>query len=448
MCATASDDPGSSAMTLRASDAPPAARSAWLLFATLYASQYLGIGFIGLALAAVLREQGASLAQLGLLNLLLLPMSLKFLWAPLVDRHGRRSHGTGRWPGRGHYRNWLLPMQALMALMLALAAFMPPQGGLQALLLAALLVYAVATATQDLALDGMATLTFAPAQRPLINSIQVGAGMLGNIVGGALVLWLYPTIGWRGCLWLLAALVVFPWLLLWAWREPQPPTDTVNAQAGRSPWRQLLTFWQGQLPWLALVALGATAFAALAMLTPALVDAGWELPQIGSAIRLFGAVVGLLAALLAAWWLRRLGRAQAIALSALLQALALLALLPVLLGRSSPAWVHAAIAAYYLAFSPLYASLGTVMMDKARATGAPATLYTLQNATAMLLALLGSSACLWLAQRIGYAGALLLCMGCLLLAAMLALRWPGITATDGACGQPAPACQHDCTALP
>lgn len=413
------------------------------MFAALYASQYVGIGFVNLALTAILREQGASLAQLGMLNLLLLPMSLKFLWAPLMER-GAHQAGPPPAPDGGlpasasaaaRYRPWLPRMQLLMAL--ALAAFTPPVVDSRAALgalLALLLVFAVATATQDLALDGLAAVCFTHEQRPRISSIQVGSGMLGNLVGGALVLWLYPRVGWQHCLLLLAALLAWPLLLLPAW--PARALRALSMHSGghtrgqtrgqtaaqASGWRQMLRFWRGQWQWLGLMALSATSFAAFSLLTPALVDAGWGLPDIGSAVRVFGTAAGLLSAALTALWLRRFSRQRAMALAALAQALSLLALLPVLAGRTDAPWVYAAIGVYYLAFAPLYASLGVVMMDKARSGSAPAAVYSLQTATAMLLALVLSAACMALAQRTGYVAAAGLCIACLLAAAWLAAR--------------------------
>ncbi|MCH9685972.1 MAG: MFS transporter, partial [Deltaproteobacteria bacterium] len=72
------------------------------LLATLYFSQGLPFGFFSQALPAVMRQQGISLATIGLSTLLALPWGLKFLWAPLVDR-------TGDVRG-GRRRAWLLPL--------------------------------------------------------------------------------------------------------------------------------------------------------------------------------------------------------------------------------------------------------------------------------------------------------------------------------------------------
>lgn len=387
----------------------------WLLFGGFYATQYVGIGFFSLALVVVLREQGASLAQLGLLNLLVLPVSLKFLWAPLVDRHGRNA--------RGHYRHWLLPVQALMVVMVLWIGFTEPQGSLRQLWLPALL-FSVLVATQDLALDGMATVAFSHAQRPRINSIQVGAGMLGNIVGGALVLWLYPHIGWQGCLNLLAALMAAPLLLLPAWREPLPALHHERPAHLRQYWLHILAFWRSQGQWLCLMALCVFTFGAFGLLAPALVDAGWSMGEIGGSVRVFGSIVGLCSAACAAWLLQRLPRPQALSITALMQALALLALAPALSGHASRAWVYGGVAAYFLAFSPLYACLSAVMMDKASTSAMPATLFTVQAACATLLALLCGALCLWLAEHLGHGLSLVLAIACLLGAAFLARRWP------------------------
>ena len=74
--------------------------SVWYLFSSLYITQYIGIGFISVALIAILRQQGYSLSQLAMVQLMALPAAVKFLWAPLVDSRGRTAHS--------HYKNWLM----------------------------------------------------------------------------------------------------------------------------------------------------------------------------------------------------------------------------------------------------------------------------------------------------------------------------------------------------
>ncbi len=68
----------------------------YLLLFSLYWAQGLPVGFMTHALPVILRAQGVSLAQIGGFGLLMLPWSIKILWAPWVDRFGSSRIG--------HYR--------------------------------------------------------------------------------------------------------------------------------------------------------------------------------------------------------------------------------------------------------------------------------------------------------------------------------------------------------
>jgi hypothetical protein len=87
-----------------------------VLLGSLYFSQGLPFGFFTQALPVMLRQQGWALGEIGLSSLLALPWALKFLWAPLVDRHSL--------PELGRRRSWILPLQVLGAgILAALAGF-------------------------------------------------------------------------------------------------------------------------------------------------------------------------------------------------------------------------------------------------------------------------------------------------------------------------------------
>src|SRR3954464_7044257 len=76
------------------------------LLAVLYGSQFIPLAFLLYGLPAVLRAQGAALERIAILQLIALVWVVKFAWAPLVDRYGSRR--------LGHYRGWLLVLQALL----------------------------------------------------------------------------------------------------------------------------------------------------------------------------------------------------------------------------------------------------------------------------------------------------------------------------------------------
>ena len=112
------------------------------LLGTLYAAQGLPFGFFSQALPVFLRKQGHSLEAVGLSSLLAAPWAFKFLWAPLVDRHGSARFGRRR--------GWIIPLQALSTALLFSLAVFPAQGPLLPLLVAVFFTHLFA-ATQDLA---------------------------------------------------------------------------------------------------------------------------------------------------------------------------------------------------------------------------------------------------------------------------------------------------------
>jgi PAT family beta-lactamase induction signal transducer AmpG len=196
--------------------ASPTPRARWWLIAGLYLAQGIPSYLLIMAVPAALRAQGMGLEQVGLLSVLMLPVILKFLWAPWVDRIR-----FGRW---GHRRGWILGTQLSTSLGIALLALCQPQQ-ITAILAAGMLV-ALSIATQDIATDGYATQVLTPAQRPLGNGIQAAAVALGVIVGGTLSMALFEQWGWKATLLLMAALSLLPLALLPAMQEAAPSSES------------------------------------------------------------------------------------------------------------------------------------------------------------------------------------------------------------------------------
>jgi len=94
-----------------------------------------------------LRDEGTTLSAIGFLSWVGIAYSLKFLWAPLLDRLG--VPGLGR---LGHRRGWILLMQLVIGAGLIAMAISGTGHGLVALGICALVV-AFASSTQDIAID-------------------------------------------------------------------------------------------------------------------------------------------------------------------------------------------------------------------------------------------------------------------------------------------------------
>lgn len=363
----------------------------YTLFTLAYMSQHIGSGFIAITLVVLLREQGASLAELGCLQLIILPYSLRFLWSPLVDRFG--------FSRRGHFRNWLLPVQGLITLCWLGLSQLQPLSNFP-LLFGLLLFFALMIGTQDLALDGLACTAFDAQERITIGTIQIASGMIGNLIGGGLVI-LYPYLGWQNALLILAALSLLPLFWIFLYQEPiSSPTKTLTLSQS---WLLLLLFWRGKTTWLAMLSLYAVSFSGgFAILSPALVDNGWTMEQIGILMN-YGVLVGLATVIVIMPLNRKLKRSTSSQIFTFVQMLSLLALLPLALGNATPFWAYLAITACYLSFAPMFATNNATMMDIAAHEPTPTTAYTVQIAVAMLLSILANMLCLQLANYFGYA---------------------------------------------
>lgn len=132
-----------------------------------------------------------------------LPYSLKFLWAPLMDRYVP--------PFMGRRRGWILLAQILLAAMLALMAVTDPVGALPRLALFAFLL-AFLSASQDIVYDAYRTDLLPPAERGLGAAVTVGGYRLAMIVSGALILVLAGSIGWQDSYLLMAVLMLLAML--------------------------------------------------------------------------------------------------------------------------------------------------------------------------------------------------------------------------------------------
>lgn len=384
---------------------------AWRLLASLYSTQFLGLMFFVVAMAAILRERGASLDTIGLVYLLGMVWPLKALWAPWIDRYA-----IGR---RGHYRGWLLFTQGGMVLCLALIGVLDLQADFTSIYLLCLAT-SLLSATQDIAVDGLACRLLTPADRGFGNGLQIGGGLVGNLVGGGAMLMLYPTIGWMGCCLALAALTSVSWLQLLRYQEPTWPRP---AQPGG--YSRLIGFWRGpgrmRLLLLLLIYPAGSALA-YSIVMPALVDAGWTLESIGLIVNVLGSLAGLAAALAYGRLLRRYSRRRAMVAAALLQWLGIAGLTLPAMGWGGSVVAGAAVVAYFLLYNPAATVLATLMMDQS-SQASPATDYTLQVSLSQCFVMVLTSAGAMLAGRIGYGGVIGVAVILALLAAIASLRW-------------------------
>jgi len=200
-------------------------------------------------LSGWLRDAGLSLEVIAFFSLATLSYSLKFLWAPLVDR--TKVPGLTAW--LGHRRSWMLVCQVLIILGLWAIAGGDPTSSLGLMAIFAVAVGFVA-ATQDIVIDAWRIeAAVVDKQGPMAASYQWGY-RIAVVIAGAVPLVLSDHIGWNLSYGLMAALMGVGVLgVLGAPREGQHVIRAIDAgDIPASPARDVAEW----IVRLALIALG------------------------------------------------------------------------------------------------------------------------------------------------------------------------------------------------
>lgn len=159
---------------------------------------------VGNTLGFWLRDGGVALSAIGVLSGVGLAYSLKFLWAPLIDKADAPL--LGRWLGRR--RGWMAGSQLVVVCGLAAMALLGPGHGLTSFGLLAL-VAAFGSATQDIVIDAWRIESAAndDEQGLLTAAFQTGY-RAALLIADALILIIAGLIGWSLAYALMAALML------------------------------------------------------------------------------------------------------------------------------------------------------------------------------------------------------------------------------------------------
>lgn len=147
-------------------------------------------------LGAWLTHLELSVAALGVASLVGLPYTVKWLWAPLLDRYPL--------PFLGRRRGWMLAFQLALAGAIAVMGSIDPRTSPGALALAAVTV-AFLSASHDIVVDAFATDSLRPEERAAGSALYITGYRAAMVVTGVVALILADHVDWRTIYWLFAA---------------------------------------------------------------------------------------------------------------------------------------------------------------------------------------------------------------------------------------------------
>lgn len=270
---------------------------------------------------AWLRSEHIDLKTIGLMALIGLPFTWKFIWSPVMD--------AVRLPFLGRRRGWMLVTQIGLLLALAAYAFLNPHQHLPVIIgLSA--VVAFFSASQDIVLDAFRREILPDEELGLGNSIHVNAYRIAALVPGSLSLILADRMPW-GNVFIITALFMLPGLLmtLFLAKEPDlpPAAPRTLVQTVVEPFQEFFSRKGTKqaalvLLFIFLYKLGDSMATSLA--TPFYLDMGFSKTDIGLIAKNAGLWPAVIAGILGGIWMLKLGINKALWLFGVVQVVTIL----------------------------------------------------------------------------------------------------------------------------
>jgi MFS transporter, PAT family, beta-lactamase induction signal transducer AmpG len=243
------------------------------------------------------------LATIGFFSLATLPYSLKFVWAPVMDRYVP--------PFLGRRRGWVLITQVLLLVAIAAMSLHDPRTGLRMLAINAIVI-AFLSASQDISLDAYRTDVLQDREMGVGAAVFVLGYRIALLVTGGLALFLADSISWPTVYLLLSALIFVGMITTFFAPEPvlrdQPPrsiTEAVVLPFGE--FFQRAGIWRAILILLFIVLYKYSDSLAGSMTTPFLLKSGFSQKEVGAVFGGAGLIATIVGALAGGGVIVRLG---------------------------------------------------------------------------------------------------------------------------------------------
>jgi PAT family beta-lactamase induction signal transducer AmpG len=332
---------------------PSALRSWWQAVLIYREPRVLAMLFLGFSaglpfmlvfqtLSAWLRQAGIERATIGMLAWVGIVYSIKFLWAPIVDR--LKLPLLYRLLGRR--RSWMLLAQVGVGFGLANLAHADPASSVRFVALSALFV-AFCAATQDIALDAWRIESAPPEmQGGMAAAYQLGY-RIAIMTGTAGALWIAADLGWRAAYSTMAALMSVGVITTLLIREPVVAAQSrdqhervVEWLAARAHWPAPLRNAGGWFVGAVLepiidffrrygLGLGLLVFAFIGsyrlsdyamgvMANPFYLDQGFTLKQVATVVKAFGIVAAMIGVVVGGTVVAKLGVVRALVVGAVM----------------------------------------------------------------------------------------------------------------------------------
>ncbi|MEW5723449.1 MAG: AmpG family muropeptide MFS transporter [Thermodesulfobacteriota bacterium] len=267
-------------------------------------------------LQAWMNDEGIDLTLIGLMALVQLPYTIKFLWSPILDRFTL--------PFLGRRRGWLLAAQVLLAGSIALMGLSNPSENIGFLVLASFLV-TFFSASQDIVVDAYRREDLEDKELGLGSTMYVYGYRIAMVLasGGGLIL--ADQVSFRTVYLILAAVMSIG--IMTTVFTPEPKAEQgVPRTIREAVIHPFLEYFTRSSTGYALLLLGFILFYKIgdqmagAMTTPFYLDLGFSKTEIGAIVKAFGTWATFIGIFLGGVILLRSGILRSLWIFGLLQA--------------------------------------------------------------------------------------------------------------------------------
>ncbi|MBU2551832.1 MAG: AmpG family muropeptide MFS transporter [Proteobacteria bacterium] len=352
-------------------------------------------------LQAWMKEEGVDLTVIGLMALVGLPYTLKFVWSPIMDRFTL--------PFLGRRRGWMLAAQVLLAASIAALGLNNPAANPWLVAATALLV-TFFSASQDIVVDAYRREDLADEELGLGSSLYVNGYRVGMLLasGGGLIM--ADHISFSSVYLIMAGCMTVGIATTLAAPEPEAAEGTPGSlkEAVIDPFVDYFAR-RGALWMLAFILFYKIGDQmASAMTTPFYLDIGFTKTEIGAVVKLFGFWATILGAFLGGLVMVRLGINRSLWIFGVLQAVSTA-------GFAVLAQVGHSVGllAGVIAFENLSGGMGTsayiAFMASLTNKRFTATQYALLSSLMGVPRVLASAPTGWAAKNLGWFGFFIFC---------------------------------------
>ena len=251
---------------------------------------------IFITLTAWLRDSGIDLSLIGFISWIMLTYSLKFLWAPFVDKSP-----TKLFRNFGHRRSWIITMQLLIIISLIALSFINPVTNLTIFAILAFII-ALAGSIQDIAIDA-----YRIESAKLEDQGNLAAGYqfgyrVAILVGSSFALIFAESYSWAFAYQLMALLMIINILISISISSEKQNLDLVKLDYEKSLMEPIKDFFNrfgvkmASILLLIVSTYRLTDIVMGPMANPFYIDMGYTLSEIGYVVKviaLIGTIIGV-----------------------------------------------------------------------------------------------------------------------------------------------------------